>query len=193
MFSGCSSTFIKVDETNISAETKLSTVPEKERELIIALNKPTVGVNVFNKASAITVNGYRILFSSGSDEIFILKNKEILVGVSGDERYIFGPEIEAPIAGGELVLVSGDYIKYHGKKYVFEDHGLDGIDVKYEFKNSLNADSFVNGKKCEKTIVAGAACCTNSSGELGAYRFTPSTGWELTTNPKLIANCQKNP
>jgi hypothetical protein len=138
------------------------------------------------------VNGYRIVFSPKKDQIYIIKNKNVLVGVFEDTRYIFDDEIEAPGLFTESVYYQQNYIKYRKGRHVFEDYGLDGIDVKYEL-NSSNAESFLNGKKCERTIVAGAACCTDSSGELRAYRFTPSAGWELSTNPKLIANCGKKP
>lgn len=193
--SGCSSVFLKIKNTTIENETRISEIPINERVILTKLNSNPDGGGIFNSAKSATINGYTILFSEQEDSIFIIKNKKVISEISegGETILIFKNLFEAPSIGTERVIISKKYISYSGEKYTFEDFGFDGIDVQYEFSNAGNPQSFINGKKCEKTIVAGVACCTDNNGNLQGYRFTPTNGWEISKNPRTMENCQKAP
>ena len=192
---GCSTTKPLWSHENLLDLIPLKELPNEDEKLIRSLYSEDWIVNIINTPK------YKIAYNKEGN-IYILKDNRVILSIieSVELIAIHAPHPAAPAAGTEKVIVQGDYIQFRSTEnvlkengLVFEDYGLNGIDVKYKFEDGSSAESFLNGKKCERTIVAGAACCTDSSGELRPYKFTPSAGWELSTNPKLVANCQKKP
>lgn len=194
LLNACATSYVHVDDTTIVEETRAIDFSEADKKLWISLNRGGHELpNIFDSAKALTINGYRIVFQPGSDEIYILRNNEVLVGVHGDSKLIFDGHREAPGVGTETVLVTKKYLKYAGTDAVFEDYGLDGVDVKFDVKTGDNAESYLGGQKCEKTIIAGLACCRDGNNELKPYRFSPKDGWKVSNNPKLMTSCNSTP
>ncbi len=192
MIVGCSSQPLVVENVKIENETRLGELHATQRKEIISLNKSDAG-GIFSSAQAVTVNGYRILFSPGHDEIIIAKNKVPLVGVSGEGRDIavYKNLPEAPSAGSEKILAGTNYLFYRGDTYFVEDYGYDGPDVMGEIFNPQRAQSFIAGQTC-KTLTAGVACCEDKNHRfLTGYRFTPQTGWQAFSSETLLKNCEK--
>ena len=197
---GCSDQFVRIESSSILNVTKLDTLTKDEQDRVVALNRSTEKINIFNNAKALSVNGYRILFTGEADGIiYVAKDKTMIASIESGKNAtspvvsVYKPHAGAPVEGTERAIVTNSYVAYSGETYVFEDYGLDGLDVKYEFSASDKAESFLNGQKCEKTIVAGVACCKDEAGKLNGFRFTPQKGWELSTNERIKAHCEKKP
>ena len=192
---GCASSgTLTVESVNIADETRIGELTKDEQILAIALSK---GVdpdskNIFNEAKAVTINGYRVLFSNNpSGALYIIKGKKIIASISENTQTIYLDVKDAPAIGTERVFIDGKYFKYSNGSYVFESHGLDGIDVVYKkFDKGENAVSYLNGVKCEYTIAPGMACCRDDAGNLSPYRFSPYGGWEQSENQRVIERCQ---
>jgi hypothetical protein len=190
----CAGVYLRVEDSTILAETNAIKFSDADQKLWIGLNRGSErSLNVFDSAKALTVNGYRIIFHPGSDEIYIIKNKQVLLGIHNDWKYIYDGDKDSPGIGSERVAITDNYLKYRNSNFSFEDYGLDGVDVKYQTTDSANAESYLHGKKCEKTLVANAACCRDAENQLRAYMFSFEKGWTFSKNEKLLAFCSKVP
>ncbi len=190
--SGCSSSFLRVESTNISAETRIGDLSPENQESLIALNRGTSGENIFDQAKAITINGYRILFSDNDKKLYIVKDKKVIASISDEEQSIYLDDFSAPSIGTEKISIIDNYIKYTNGTFTFEDYGLDGLDVKYRNGHLSEEDvSYLNNQKCDYTLVGGAACCRDENGKLKGYLFSWKSGWEKSGNLKLNDWCLK--
>jgi len=176
----CASTScVQVEPTSIVAETQMSAEDKAAQQAWLASNQNVNGTGVFNQAEAVHVNGYTILFSNGSDQLFVLKDKDVLVGLSGGGTYIYDSDAkEAPGAKTESVYFKDNYIKYRGKDYIIRDFGLDGANVsKTDLNREEKSESYLNGKKCRKTIIPGMACCQDGKRGIRGFAFYDDVGW----------------
>lgn len=188
----CSSQMARIEKTDIARETRISSLPEDDQKMLIGLSRGVDGYkNIFNEAEAVSVNGYRIVFTPGKDEIYIVKDKNVLAGVNENAISIYNNAPEAPSIGTETVYFEPNYIKYRGPSYqVFEDYGLDGIDVSYNLKNPTQAISYIPGKTC-RTVVAGLACCQDGAKKpMQGYRFLPTAGWQPSASAHFNQTCK---
>jgi hypothetical protein len=189
---GCSSNIAIIKNTKIEQETNLRKLDPDELDLAIHLNRSTVG-NVFNSAEVVVINGYKILYHTGDDDIYIIKNDVVIAGVlsGGKGVTVYKNTPEAPSVGSEKIIYMTNFLHYSGNKYTFEDFGLDGVDVIYENNDSRSAQSFVSGKNC-RTLVARVACCQDARGQfLDGYRFTDQNGWKPLSAETLLKNCRE--
>jgi hypothetical protein len=195
---GCSSEYLYIKNTTIQQETALSKLNPSYLQSLVALEKKESG-DVFTEAKLITLKDYKIVFSDNSNEIYILRRDKIIVGVDGGGVVYIYDSPEAPLAGSEVVVFGKNYIKYRGPNYVYEDYGLNGLNIleggkyaDYGFdKENLNTISKRNGKICKSTSFYGVACCIDESNQSKPFKFSYDSGWiPMSYNEKTKSLCK---
>lgn len=190
---GCSSNLIE-EKTNLLDETRMSELTSKEDlNALINLQADEDVQNLIKSANAVTVNGFRILYSKPG-EIIIIKDKTVVARIGDTQRVLYNGDY-APIASNQVILKS-NLIIYSNNHNDFIDYGIDGIDI--VSKNDLpflnhNKDtekpqktaSYVNGQLCQNLHpdLSTAACC-NGKG----YKFSFESGW--SEDSKVTMKCK---
>ncbi|UOO76463.1 hypothetical protein LVJ85_10665 [Neisseria sp. Dent CA1/247] len=183
---------VMIQDSNLLNETTLQeSLGQDFNEIFNLLSDDGIKA-ISTNAKVVEVNGYRILYSN-SDEIFILKDGNVLARINGSSRLFYDSDA-APLLG-QRVLLKDNFIEYNNNVNSFLDYGIDGLDVieenDFKFlrenqKKTLQPNSsFVNGEKCTNAIegISRLACC----GKIGYY-FSWTNGW--TVNEKLTQKCQ---
>ena len=127
--SGCSTESIRIKETVIQQETIISMIAKDELSSMIDLNKNNSKEDVFQNAKMLDTGKYQIVYNNDSEEIFIIKDGMVLIGLRGDAKYTYNESPFAPFFGSEVSVVDGNYIKYNGPTRSFEDYGLNGVNI----------------------------------------------------------------
>lgn len=188
---GCSGVLL-VRKTDIIHEMNTSNIKQDDLDFAIAMEKSVASENIFNSAEYVDVNGYRIIFNKKTDSILIARNKIPIVTIdNGQYIKAHRADIPLPLSVFPKVFVGKNYIQYSSiNGIVYEDYGLDGVDVIYDSHDSRKAESYIPNKTCH-TILAGLACCKDENGKfMQAYQFASTTGWQPYTTERSEKICK---
>ena len=185
LIAGCNS--LPVKNSTIQNETQLSKMDPSVLQPIIASEKKDDD-GMFTSAKVVTLKDYKIMFTNASDKIYIIKDNDVVAGLDGDNVYIYN-DPTAPLFGSESVVYDGNYIRYKGRNFVYEDYGLNGlntIEVKTpDDPKNEKWETVVkrDGTVCKSTAVYRLACCREGkSRKFTPYSFTGHSGWTPVEN-----------
>jgi hypothetical protein len=204
----CTSESLEVSQTSLQEETAFGTLSPEDQKLVSSLfgwvktdadGNITRVVDIYQKANAVTIGAYRIMFipDNPNTPIYIVKDKKMVMSAIGDTQVIYLDSPSAPSLDAEKVVVHGDYLMFTNGKNRFESYGFNGIDVVWENwtdqdKNFLEGSyrNYRNNIECPYSVTPGLACCHDDEGQIRPYNFNPNKGWEILDNKKMIETCQ---
>ncbi|MDR0233256.1 MAG: hypothetical protein LBI31_00350 [Zoogloeaceae bacterium] len=194
--SACLGDSLEISQTTIQEETEFGTLPpEVQKVLSDLMRNPEFDVDIYDKANAVTIGKYRILFIPDNPEtpIFIVKDKKALMGVIGSSKVIFADSPLAPtLEGVRVEVVDDSFMWFTNRKKRFESYGFGGIDVIKDMEDTgvPGGEAYRNNVKCPYSLRPSVSCCYDDEGVIRPYEFKPSRGWEISGIKKLVEFCE---
>lgn len=188
--------YLEIKESNLIQETNLKKSAGEDFGMLVNLMADDHVKMAIKNARFVDINGFKILYST-PDEIFIIKNNNVIARIVGNKDKTFYNSTLAPLSGKEVHLTES-FIFYNNSNNSFIDYGIDGIDVIEEnhldiLNTKLLDDvamklpnmSFINNQICTTLPnLSRTACC----GKTG-YEFTWEKGWQKQKN--ITEKCDK--
>lgn len=187
---------IPIKESNLVKETNLKqSINGMDFNTAVGLLADQHINNAMEKAKVVEVNSFTILYTR-SDEIFIIKDKNVIARIIGNRDKTFYHSTLAPLSGQKVHLTDNSLV-YNNQNNSFIDYGIDGIDVIEEnhldildteassTSTKLPNTSFINNQPCSTLRNLSRTACCNMIG----YIFTWEKGWEK--QEKITEQCRQ--